>query len=143
MLLSRKHEFHVSQYLITIFSYLFCFLISIYLFILRKGRRPKLKDIHKGTIPFFQTAKVTDFLQAKHPLEVWSAVNEVSCPFGFCHLYRKCFYLSFHDPWKLCILYAFLQIVFDEEKYSKHVNTTNDIKECCKDVKVLGKTEIK
>jgi len=41
----------------TIFSYLFYFLISVYLFILRKGRRPKLKDIHKGTIPFSKPQK--------------------------------------------------------------------------------------
>lgn len=77
---------------------------------LQKGKKAKAEGYTQGDYTLFQTAKVTDFLQAKHPLEVLSAVNE---------------------------------IVFDEEKYSKHVQTTNDIKECCKDVKVLGKTEIK
>ncbi|XP_074637139.1 pre-rRNA 2'-O-ribose RNA methyltransferase FTSJ3-like [Acropora palmata] len=77
---------------------------------LQKGKKAKAEGYTQGDYTLFQTAKVTDFLQAKHPLEVLSAVNE---------------------------------IVFDEEKYSKHVNTTDDIKECCKDVKVLGKTELK
>ena len=40
----------------------------------------------------------------KHPLEVLSAVNEVSCPFGFCLLYRKCFFSFF--PWSLKTVYA-------------------------------------
>ncbi|KAK2562387.1 pre-rRNA 2'-O-ribose RNA methyltransferase FTSJ3 [Acropora cervicornis] len=77
---------------------------------LQKGKKAKAEGYTQGDYTLFQTAKVTDFLQVKHPLEVLSAVNE---------------------------------IVFDEEKYSKHVKTTDDIKECCKDVKVLGKTELK
>ena len=36
-----------------------------------------------------------------------------------------------------------IQIVFDDEKYGKHVLTTEEIKEACKDVKVLGKSDIK
>lgn len=37
----------------------------------------------------------------------------------------------------------FLQIVFDDEKFGKHVLTTEEVKEACKDVKVLGKSDIK
>ena len=45
---------------------------------------------------------------------------------------------------KMVFLCLFLiQIVFDDEKYGKHVLTTEDIKEACKDVKVLGKSDIK
>ncbi|XP_015762200.1 PREDICTED: pre-rRNA processing protein FTSJ3-like [Acropora digitifera] len=90
--------------LLVLFSYFYLLIYS------QKGKKAKAEGYTQGDYTLFQTAKVTDFLQAKHPLEVLSAVNE---------------------------------IVFDEEKYSKHVQTTNDIKECCKDVKVLGKTEIK
>lgn len=36
-----------------------------------------------------------------------------------------------------------IQIVFDDLKYSKHVLTTEDVKEALKDVKVLGKSDIK
>ena len=45
---------------------------------------------------------------------------------------------------KMIFHYLFLiQIVFDDEKYGKHVLTTEEIKEACKDVKVLGKSDIK
>ena len=46
---------------------------------------------------------------------------------------NKCF-LNFSD---------LIQIVFDDLKYSKHVLTTEDVKEAFKDVKVLGKSDIK
>lgn len=39
--------------------------------------------------------------------------------------------------------FLLIQIVFDDEKYAKHVMTTEEIKEACKDVKVLGKSDIK
>lgn len=43
----------------------------------------------------------------------------------------------------LDILSLVNEIVFDDLKYSKHVLTTEDIKEAFKDVKVLGKSDIK
>ena len=36
-----------------------------------------------------------------------------------------------------------LQLVFDDEAISSHKLTTNEIKECCKDIKVLGKKELR
>ena len=89
----------MSQYLITILATCFIFLFLLILLIYsQKGKKAKAEGYTQGDYTLFQTAKVTDFLQAKHPLEVLSAVNEVSCPFSFCRLYRKCFFLSFHDP---------------------------------------------
>lgn len=43
----------------------------------------------------------------------------------------------------LDILSLVNEIVFDDLKYSKHVLTTEDVKEAFKDVKVLGKSDIK
>jgi len=36
-----------------------------------------------------------------------------------------------------------IQIVLDDEKYGGHVLTTEEIKEAFKDIKVLGKSDIK
>lgn len=36
-----------------------------------------------------------------------------------------------------------LQIVIDDEDIRDHKLTTNEIKECCKDIKVLGKAELR
>ncbi|XP_068747596.1 pre-rRNA 2'-O-ribose RNA methyltransferase FTSJ3-like isoform X2 [Montipora capricornis] len=43
----------------------------------------------------------------------------------------------------LDVLSAINEIVFDDKKYEEHVMTTDDIKESVKDIKVLGKSDIK
>lgn len=41
------------------------------------------------------------------------------------------------------VLSAVNEIVFDDKKYTEHSLTTEEIKEACKDIKVLGKSDIK
>lgn len=43
----------------------------------------------------------------------------------------------------LSALQGISDIVFDDEKISKHPKTTNEIRECCKDIKVLGRKDLK
>ncbi|XP_020613519.1 pre-rRNA processing protein FTSJ3-like isoform X2 [Orbicella faveolata] len=73
-------------------------------------QKKRAEGYEEGNYTLFRSAKVSDFLQTEHPLDILSVVNE---------------------------------IVFDDEKYGKHVLTTEEIKEACKDVKVLGKSDIK
>ncbi|KAJ7373969.1 pre-rRNA processing protein ftsj3 [Desmophyllum pertusum] len=73
-------------------------------------QKKRAEGYDEGDYTLFRSAKVTDFLQAEHPLDILSLVNE---------------------------------IVFDDLKYAKHIMTTEDIKEACKDIKVLGKSDIK
>ncbi|XP_031624672.1 pre-rRNA 2'-O-ribose RNA methyltransferase FTSJ3 [Contarinia nasturtii] len=43
----------------------------------------------------------------------------------------------------LSALQGVSEIVFDDEKIASHKKTTNEIKECCKDIKVLGRKDLK
>lgn len=43
----------------------------------------------------------------------------------------------------LSALQGVSEIVFDDNKIASHTKTTNEIKECCKDIKVLGRKDLK
>lgn len=43
----------------------------------------------------------------------------------------------------LAALQGVSEIVFDDEKIAKHAKTTAEIRECCKDIKVLGRKDLK
>jgi len=75
-----------------------------------KQKKARAEGYDEGDYTLFRTAKVSNFLQTEHPLEVLSLVNE---------------------------------IVFDDKRYTEHSLTTDEIKEACKDIKLLGKSDIK
>lgn len=43
----------------------------------------------------------------------------------------------------LSALQGVSEIIFDDDKITKHAKTSNEIRECCKDIKVLGRKDLK
>lgn len=40
-------------------------------------------------------------------------------------------------------LFYFIQIILDNKDLESHATTTNEIKECCRDIRVLGRKELR
>lgn len=72
----------------------------------------------------------SDFINKDNFVELLANSNEV-------------FYIYLIFFLFLNLIWCVLKVVLDKDEYAKHPATTNEIKECLKDIKILGKNEIK
>lgn len=88
-----------------------------------------------GDLTLYHIFSLSEFLKAENPVDFLSKANKV----GFKPLQMNistCVFL-------LLTSISLLQITFDNPELEAHPITSAEIKECCSDIKVLGRKELR
>lgn len=102
-----------------------------------------------GDLTLFHSFTVTAFLKAENPVDFLAKASEVrSLHRGLCYLANR---TAGHFWSNLRIklvflnwtLFCLVQIILDNKDLECHATTTNEIKECCRDIRVLGRKELR
>lgn len=94
-----------------------------------------------GDLTLFHSFPITAFLKAENPVDFLAKASEVrSLSYGTALI---------AIIWPICqifltrSLFCLIQIIFDNKDLESHAATTNEIKECCRDIRVLGRKELR
>lgn len=103
-----------------------------------------------GDLTLFHSFTVTSFLKADNPVDFLGKASEVRSQLHLlmCGLFISLYLGLFsHDAKEResthnCFGF-FIQITFDDKDLESHRATSAEIKECCRDIKVLGRKELR
>lgn len=88
-----------------------------------------------GDLTLFHSFPITAFLKAENPVDFLAKASEVrSLGYGTAKL---------PNLTNISDLFCLIQIIFDNKDLESHAATTNEIKECCRDIRVLGRKELR
>lgn len=98
----------------------------------------KAEGYAEGDLTLYHRTSVTDFLRAANPVDFLSKASEVSPQTLWGEMKLQNHGLEINR-----LLSLPPQISLDDEELAQHPATTEDVRVCCQDIKVLGRKELR